>query len=250
MTTVTNIPVSLCEYALVNRKVNQLKLYIYLKLNSDGYIRFDETSIKKCSETIGIHIKTVKSSLKWLVKNKWITINSKRQVLHVTSYNRLKNKLKTNVKTGAFIDLKDTAEYKLFEALCCAIVITYYLGRKHYFDKWSERKYGGSNTNHNKVKGFYPMPNGYLAKCLNLSISTAYRIKQKAEDAGYIKTKSNNIFLEKEDGSRIDKDYFELIRSVELKEGKPDRLRKGRKYIKFVSADLIKSTVKCKKKGY
>ncbi len=37
------------------------------------------------------------------------------------------------------------------------------------------------------------MPNAYLAKCLNLSISTAYRIKQKAEDAGYIKTKSNSI---------------------------------------------------------
>jgi len=60
-----NIPVSLCEFALVNRKINQLKLYIHLKLNSD-----DENSSKEWSKKIGISSTTIKTSHEWLIKNK------------------------------------------------------------------------------------------------------------------------------------------------------------------------------------
>lgn len=247
---VTNIPVSLCEYAVVNRKINQLKLYIYLKLNSDGYIRFDKTDMKKCSETIGVNVKTVKSSLQWLVKNKWVTVNSKRQVLNVISYNRLKDKLKIRLQKGMKIELDSKVDYKYFEALCCGIVITHYLKRKNYFDRQSECKKGRSKTNCNKMRGFHPMPNAYLASCLNVSTSKAYRIKQRAEKAGYIETKSNRVFIEKEDGSRIGIEHFEFIRSATLKEGCVDRFRKGRKYIKFVSADLIRSSLNLRRKRF
>lgn len=58
--------------------------------------------------------------------------------------------------------------------------------------------------------------------------------------------KSNSVFLGRVDGSRISKDNFR----ESMKESYPDSLRKGRKYIKSVSADLIKSTIRCKKKGY
>lgn len=206
--------------------------------------------MKKCSEIIRVDVKTVKSSLQWLVKNKWITVNSKRQVLHVISYNRLKNKLKIRLQKGMKTELNSSEDYKHFQALCCGIVITHYLKRKNYFDRQSEREKGRSKTNCNKMKGFHPMPNAYLACCLNVSISKAYRIKQKAEEAGYIETKSNRVFLEKEDGSRVDIEHFETIRSTTLKDGCSDRFRKGRKYIKFVSADLIRSSLHLKRKRF
>lgn len=247
MRTTTNIPVSLCEYALVNRKVNQLKLFMYLKLHCDGYI---EEDINKWSKQIGIQVKTVKSSLKWLIKNRWITVNSKRNVLHVISYERLTSKLKMKVNTGILIDLKTEVDYQNFRALCCAVIITYYVRRKRYFDRRSERIYGGSKKNRSGVKGFYPMPNGYLAKCLHLSTSTAFRIKQEAEKARFIETKKDYVFLETFDGARVSKDKFDLIRKVELKEGHPDKVRKGQKYIKYVSSDLISSIFQCKKKRF
>ena len=250
MRTVTNIPVSLCEYALVNRKVNQLKLYIYLKLKCRGYIKFDKADMKQCSETIGVDLKTVKSSLQWLVKNKWVTINSKRQVLNIISYNRLKNKLKIRLQKGVLVELESKEDYKSFEALCCAIVITHYVKGKHYFDRQSERKKGRSNTNCNKMKGFHPMPNAYLAKCLNVSVPTAYRIKQRAEDAGYIETKSNRVFIERNDGSRIEKEHFEMLKTTALEEGCPNIFREGRKYIKIISADLIRSSIRLKRKRF
>lgn len=206
--------------------------------------------MKKCSETIGVNIKTVKSSLQWLVRNKWVTVNSKRQVLNVISYNRLKNKLKIKLQKGMEVELDSREDYKHFEALCCGIVITHYLKGKHYFDRQSERKKERSRTNCNKMKGFHPMPNAYLASCLNVSISTAYRIKQKAEKAGCIETKSNTVFLEEKDGSRVGIEHYEFIRSTTLKEGCSDRFRKGQKYIKFVSADLIRSSLHLKRKRF
>lgn len=250
MRTTTNIPVSLCGYALVNRKINQLKLYIYLKLNCDGYIDYSKTCIEKWSKEIGVHVKTVMSSFAWLVKNKWITVNSKKQVLNIISYNRLTNKLQMQVKTGVSIDLSTIGEYRYFKALCCAIVITYYLRRKRYFERRSERTYGGSTTNRNRVSGFYPMPNSYFAKCLNVSISTAYRIKQEAENGGYIETRGNYSYEETYDGKKISSTYFEIMRSQSLKKGEPDSLRKGKKYIKKVCSDLLKSYITCKRKGY
>lgn len=250
MRTITNIPVSLCEYALINRKVNQLKLYIYLKLSCKGYIEYNQTSIHKWSKEIGVHAKTVKSSFEWLVKNRWITVNSKRQALNIISYNRLKSRLQMKGITGVLIELSTCKDYEYFRALCCAIVVTYYLRRKRYFDRRSERIFGGSITNRNKINSFYPMPNIYLAKCIKISISTACRIKQEAESAGYIETKGDYCYLVMSNGNKISSNHFDIMRSESLKEGNPDFLRRGRKYIKKVCSDLIKSHITCKRKGY
>ena len=135
MRTRTNIPVSLCEYALVNRKINQLKLYIYLKLISDGHVVLYNGNYKQWSEDIGVHEKTIKSSLEWLIRQKWITVNSKRTALRIISYKNLSYKLRLSLKTGYSYEVEHVEDFKQLGALCCAIVITYYLNRKRFFDK-------------------------------------------------------------------------------------------------------------------
>ncbi len=170
--------------------------------------------------------------------------------MHVIGYNNLERKLQVKIKTGVLIDLMTDDDYKNLKALCCAIVVTYYLRRKRYFDRRSERKFGGSITNRNKGACFYPMANSYLAKCLNVSVSTAYRIKQEAEAAGYITTKGNYQYMESINGEKISSVYFDIVRSQSIKEGHIDVYRKGVKYIKLVDADLIKSHITCKRRGY
>lgn len=245
----TNIPVSLCEFALVNRKINQLKLYIHLKLNSDGFVVYNEKSYKEWSKEIGISYKTVKSSLYWLIKNKWITVNGKRNALHIISYKKLGQKLGLNFKSGILFEPTSLADYEYFKAFCCATVICYYLNKKRYFDRQSVIRKGVATTNYTRKSGFYPMPNGYLAKCLGVSLATAFRFKKEAEDAGFIETKAGFRYLEDSQGRRAKKEHYELVKYVSAMEGLSNRLRKGKKYLKWVESDLIHCVLKTKKKG-
>jgi len=268
----TNIPVSLCEFALVNRKINQLKLYIHLKLNSDGFVVYDEKSYKEWSKEIGISSKTIKTSLDWLIKNKWITVNGKRNALHIISYKKIGQKIGLNFKSGILFEPTCLADYEYFKAFCCATVICYYLNKKRYFDRQSVIIKGVATTNCKRTNGFYPMPNGYLAKCLGVSLATAFRFKKEAEDAGFIETKAGFGYLldeKDEKDSDIEKKSKYKIKKVKNKEKifktedyeiikqilvdvykEPNRLRKGKRYLKWVESDLIHCVIKTKKKGY
>lgn len=243
----TNIPVSLCEYALVNQKINPLKLYIYLKLNSDGYILDNKELYSIWAKTIGISVKTIKSSLAWLIKNKWIIVNGKRNALNVISYQKLLRKLKIKPQSGCFCRFKDCIDFKKIKSLCSAIVITYYLNKRKYCLNRSERIKEGSITNREQ-KGFYLLSNHYLAKCLRVSISTAYRHKQKAKEAGYIEIKGNCQFIETKDGGYISKDSYSVFVNECMKEGLPNIYRKGRTYLKAIGSDLVRSNINLKTK--
>lgn len=247
MKSFTNIPVSLIEYALVNRKINQLKLYVYLKMNCEGYIVYDETSCKKWATEMGVTKKTITSSLNWLFKNGWITGNRKRFSIRIISYKKLSLKLQIGIKTGF---LFEPYNFKTFKALCCAVVITYYLFRKRFFNRRSGNIKGFPITNCPKTNGFYAMSNLYLAKCIGVSLATACRYKQEAEKVGYIKTKAAYSFLGDKNGNRISVENFEVFQYNHAVDGLPNRVRKGKKYLKQVEADQIYSYLKCKKKQY
>ena len=251
MRTFTNIPVSLCEYALVNRKINQLKLYIYLKLISDGYVVMSNSCNKQWSEAIGVHEKTVKSSLKWLIRHKWITVNSNRNALRIISYKNLSRKLGLGLKTGYLYEVEQVEDFKKLKALCCATVITYYMNRKRFFDKkQSGCIKGRPTTNCKKKNTFYPMPNNYLARSTNVSTATAYRYKHEAEKSGYIETKSNYSIVETRQGDKILLDSYNVILKGILNDEQPNRLKKGKFYLEWEESTLIRSCIKTKKKEY
>lgn len=239
----TNIPVSLCEYALVNQKINPLKLYIYLKLSSDGYVINDKRKYGIWAEIIGLTEKTVKYSLKWLISNKWITVNGKRNVLKVVSY----NKLNFSIQIGYPFEFKSEREFEKFDSLCCGIVSTYYFRKRVHLLTRSERIKEGSYTNRGQ-KGFYSMPISYLAKCLNVSKSTACRYMRKAHKTGNIDIQSNLQFLETDSGKRITNEKYSLLVSECAKNDLPNKYRKGKLYIKQVEANLIRSNILLKRK--
>lgn len=247
MRTYTNIPVLLCQYALINQKVNPLKLYIYLKLNSDGYVSNDESKFKNWAEAISVNKKTIMSSLDWLIKNKWITVNGKRNVLKIISYENLLKKLKIETQSGCSLEFKNCKDFEEFKSLCCGIVVTYYLNKRKYCLNRSERIKEGSIMNRGQ-KGFYLFPSHYFAKCMNISIVTAYRYKQKAKKAGYIEVEANCHFLETKSGRYISNDNYSLCVNECLKEGLPNIYRKGRTYLKEIGSDLVRSNISLKRK--
>ncbi|MFC4687848.1 hypothetical protein ACFO4P_12965 [Epilithonimonas pallida] len=243
----TNIPASLCEYALVNQKINQLKLYIYLKINCSGEISYDVSSYGKWAKELSVSSRTIKNSLVWLIKNKWITVDSIQNTLRIISYKNLAIKLDLKFKTGFLFEPEN---YKYFKAMCCGVVITFYMGRKRYFNRQSGNIKGFAiSKNCKKNDGFTPMPNNYLAKSLNVSTATAYRYKEQAENGGFIETKSNLNFVMNSKGEKITSDnYFAFILNHK-EEGKPNTIRNHKKHLQEVDADLIHSFITLKKKN-
>ena len=134
--------------------------------------------------------------------------------------------------------------------MCCGVVLTFYLNRKRYFNRRSVNIKGFANsTNRRKYSGFYPMPNEYLAQCLGVSITTAYRYKTEAERGNFIETKSNFSHVLNADNEKITSDnYFAFILNNQTF-GLPNTIRKGKKYLKEVEADLIHSNITLKKKN-
>jgi len=178
-----NIPIQLLVFALSQRKVNQVRLYLYLKSQCSGYLPWTPELIEKIKCDLRIkERRTVESNLKWLVKNKWIIKNSKRESIRVISYLLLSNKLQFSSATGA---LFDTSQFHNIRPFIYAAVVTYYLKYKHRLAKQSERKKGRSITN----CSYRDMPATYLANVLRLGKSTIVRYRQKAWDAGFIKMK-------------------------------------------------------------
>ena len=178
-----NIPIELLVFALSNRKVNQVRLYLYLKCQCSGHMPWNQETIEKIKTDLHIkETRTIHSNLKWLLKNSWVVMNSKRGVIRIVSYLVLSQKLQFSSATGA---LFNTDQFHNFRPFIYAAVLTYYLKYKHRIAKQSERKKGRSITN----CSFQDMPAQYLASILKLGKSTTIRYRQKAWDAGFIKMK-------------------------------------------------------------
>ena len=241
----SNIPVELLVYALKNRKVNQLRLYLHLKLSSDGYITFSRQGKALWAEELQIDPKTLNSALEWLIRQRWITVNGKRGVLHIISYGRLSQKLKLRFTTGFAYD---TGVHRDFRELICGVVISYYLRRKRYFKRRSGSAKGGPITNRIRGGEFTQMANGYLAKCLGVSIATAYRIKQLAEKAGYITTHYGYRYLSDTQGEKLSIEKGTGYRDFCREENGTDKIRQGKRHLVEVAADHICSHLSCKRK--
>jgi hypothetical protein len=245
----TTIPVMLCQYALVHRKGNHLLLYIYLKQISNGYISYNPNQLDAWATDIGKSKRWVQGALKWLIKNKWITVNNKRQVYKISSYKELCYKL--NVLPYSAVIFEDD-DYTSFRNFCCAVVIIYYLKLKIRTDKKNQSV---SNLVDPIVKnwdfyskGFHPMPISYIAKRLGVSNSTANKLKQSAIKSGLVICKSNIPFMQNVFGEKLGIEHL-----PSLKKSCPEisgRLRTNGKYIKIVESDILMALIKTKRKRY
>lgn len=244
----TTIPVGLCEYALVNRKVNHLKLYLYLKHTSNGYVPHDPSLFKYWSVDIGCSIRWIYEGLQWLIKNEWITVNSKRNSLHIIGYKQLCQKLDIQ---GNIACLYEHEAFSFFKEFCSAALITYYSKRKAWMNKKRRpaSKMGDATTSRNFCsKGYYTLPIRYLSKCINVSDTTANNYKRQAVKTGLIEVRKQIVYLTDNEGKKLSKDKISIYRQVEA--ANCGRLRSGTKYLKIVESDLIKSMIVMKRKRF
>jgi hypothetical protein len=107
-----NIPVLICNYALKNRCVNQIKLYVYLKYISSGNLNF--SLLKRDAILKDLNIKqweTVVRHLKWLAEKQIIIMRGK--ALIIKSYTHFVEDEEVSVK-GAIFTKENFRNFKEF----------------------------------------------------------------------------------------------------------------------------------------
>ena len=188
-----NVPISILIYALRHKQVSKVRLFLYLKSICSGHFLLSEEMIDEvCLALKWKSVKTFKANLSWLVRHKWITVNSKLNAYRIVSYKQLGRMIKSKINTSALMFEDD---FNCFRAFMYAAVITWSMKAKTRIDRKSGRKKGGPKKSF-RYRDYFQLPVRYLAKILKVDLSSASRYKTQAKNAGFLDVKKQfeNLF--------------------------------------------------------
>lgn len=177
------VPVAILIYALQNKVVSQVKLYLFLKYSTGGHFHFSKENVKIITDSIGWKTsKTFGANISWLIQHKWVTVNNKRHSLRIVGYEQILRMLHLNQHSAAEM-LPDDFNY--FRPYIYAAVITWAMGYKWGTERKSTLK-KGSGSKSFRPPVTYSMPLRYLAAILHVDYTTISKYKTRAKQAGYL----------------------------------------------------------------
>ncbi|HEY4788568.1 MAG TPA: hypothetical protein VIH57_21105 [Bacteroidales bacterium] len=226
-----NIPVALCTYMLKWHIVMQIRLYTYLKTICYGRFKLSEDFINNCCVALEYKSKkTFKAHFEYLLQNKWLTFNSKSGSYRIVGLSHIANRLRFQTSKGAIF----YPEYfKKFKGFVTGTVITYYMIKRSQEERRSALKKGSASKS--RPLASYSLPHSYLAKVLNVPVSTARSYRKNAIDSGFLKAKKTYI----ETLIPISEiDLFKKFASVES-----DKIKIVNKSVCIQQADQIESSI-------
>jgi hypothetical protein len=254
---ITLIPIELCQYALSNKKVRALQVFIWFKMNCSGKIKITSEIINEMAQDIGLKsIKTVKSAIHYLQGKKWITQSKRSGFFFIKSFERIREMKGYSARTGAEFYFSDIKNFKGF---LVAAIISNLISVQKWRLGVTERKKRGSMTVAHKPPTFYPVANEALAKILGVSVSTAWEWKKLAKKQRFIRIRKEfrEIKIKPEFLPQFKK-YSELNNTI-IKKGKvceqlPDKVAtnlvlRNRKKLKESDGKKSKHIIKGDYKG-
>lgn len=122
-----NVPVALCSYSLQIRKANQVRLFLYLKSISNGYIKNNHEIYLKAAKELGVCIKTIMNHRNWLILEGWLIPDYTANSIRIVSFEILVSKLNLLSATGVIIYKSEVKDYKI---IAIAAVVKYNLMRR------------------------------------------------------------------------------------------------------------------------
>jgi hypothetical protein len=232
-----NVPIAILVHALKHKKVNQLKLYLYLKSITSGHFKATDRNIEELCGALNWKKRvTFKTNAQWLLKQGWITYNSKRKSIRIVSYTRLYKQLDSRAKSGVSMDI---AHFGAFRPFIYAAVITWAMTAKKRIESKPERKKGRSRKSV-PYSHYFTLPLRYAAKIVDLDYSTISRYKTIAEESGFIKVHHKYQKID------LNIRYLDTMRKYMEEEGY--RFVVHNKRIHMQQPDLIQSNIHLKYK--
>lgn len=183
------IPIEMCKYAITNKFIRPLQLYIYLKTQHVGCFKLELCCLKKIANDIGLKsVKTVKTNLELLIKRNWVGLNNKSGNYFVRGFEAVRRQEGFNYRASAIFYISDIKEIKAFTA---GAVISYLVRQQKRRDWVAGRLKRRSLQATQPSSQYYPVAILALAKILNISFAKAHRIRELAAKKGFIFLRQN-----------------------------------------------------------
>lgn len=222
------IPKALAHYALSNKCVPELRLFVYLKMSCSGKLAIDKAYREKACKDLNISRSTFYRLLNGLKERDWVCYSERSGLYFIIGFRRVLKKegLKGNT-AGYFV----ADWFDRFKAFLSGLVITYLC--KH--QKKAERKKGRSNK-------LSPVASKALALILAIPKSTAYTLKKKAHESDFISKVRDYR------STGISGSYINEFRQTHPEVAHRAVVDNGQ--IKLCMPDLVSGFVRCKTKRY
>lgn len=182
---VLSIPIELCSFVLQNRIVNQFRSYVFLKSICSGKLPYDN---KRLSTLLNISGKTLDKHLQKLRKLNWVGYNPKSNIIFIRGFDKIREMYQFNSRKAIVCTQTDFNSFRAFLFAAVVSNIIRYKKRQNWRFIASKKGYARQM---NRQPFFYPLAVSYLAKLVNISNTSAARLKALSEVSCYLVTKEN-----------------------------------------------------------
>lgn len=183
------VPINLIFYAVQNKLIPHLKLYLYLKCNSDGIVKDEQANWNNVARVLMVTDKTVRTHLKRLCNLNWIGVLKPSNLCLVRSFDKVCRRLNLYSRPSIIFC---TDYFNSFEGFIGGAIFTHFYQASK---KTSQRRVVAIlGTTKVPARGSflgYPVSIYGVAKCLKISVSKTYRLKASAIKQGFIQATSD-----------------------------------------------------------
>jgi len=137
-----NVPLHLCEFAIQNRFVKELRLYLYLKKECFGQIKLSSLKKEEIAIALSCGDRTVRNHLNSLMARNWIGYNEKSKYYFIRGFEKVRSIEGLAGRKGCWLEIntKDIwSDQRKFRAFVVATII----GHLSLFSKWKENSKKG-----------------------------------------------------------------------------------------------------------
>jgi hypothetical protein len=183
------IPVEMCSWAIRNKFIRPFQLYIHLKGSCSGKRKISKDDFKRIATDLSLKsYKSVENNLKLLLKRNWIGYSNNSGYYFIRGFDVIRKTHNLRFRSAARFDTDEILKFKAFIA---GAVIGHLVNIQRRKRRVTERKRSRSKQVIPPSSEYFPVSCLSVAKILNISISTAHRLKNFARKANYIDLKKN-----------------------------------------------------------
>ena len=182
------LPVFICQDALIKGYVNQLRLFVYLKLICSGHFRMKKKFVEQVCKDLNISRNSFYKYRIWLIKNKFITLNSKSGSHRIVGFSQLYWKSVYRNRYGTYMEWKDLRTFKAFAIAAVMTFVSEKIIKAQGGEEPSELNLLKRSSRKNGSASLKPfiMPVNYYAMVIAKTPKTARNHKSICTEAGYL----------------------------------------------------------------
>ena len=237
------VPVQLIQYSIQKQYLNELRVFLIMKMESIGHFPNEREVITHLNTIIGYKDeKSTRMNLESLLKLGWLNYDIKSNLIFIKGFEAIRQKLDLNLRGGVYLYSEDLSTKKQFRGFAAGAVINNLVNSQKVTLRMLGLKKGCPTEDIlNAKSGYYRVANSVLSKVFKCPLSQAYYLKKIAKVYQYITIKKNYI------------DTGYKCKNIEVfKRGKPElvfRITLIKDKIVLKDCDLIAGNMKFSRRG-